>query len=206
MQTAGLQAISAGYITAGPTNRELIRAQSAELSLRANLPPALRRYSILRFYFQLPDATSGWSTLALVAGNALPEGFEHSATADEAEAARLDGVTTDSSRQHSETSVWHVSVRRSSPFNGDRTTHPLHPRMAYHSLRENQMQCNCGGETADHVVTRDKAVIARYSRCTACGRIVWTAGEDALKAHDREAARLKSRDLFGELTHRGDAT
>jgi hypothetical protein len=46
----GLQAQSARYITAGPTTG-VNRAQSVERQLRDDLPSALRRYSMPRFYF-----------------------------------------------------------------------------------------------------------------------------------------------------------
>lgn len=35
------------------------------------------------------------------------------------------------------------------------------------------MQCSCGGETESRVVIRQKAPVARYERCKACGRICW---------------------------------
>lgn len=35
------------------------------------------------------------------------------------------------------------------------------------------MQCKCGGSTTDREVTRDKRVVGRYRRCTACGFVSW---------------------------------
>lgn len=35
------------------------------------------------------------------------------------------------------------------------------------------MQCNCGGSTKDHDVTRNKVTVGVYAKCEVCGRICW---------------------------------
>jgi len=46
------------------------------------------------------------------------------------------------------------------------------------------MICDCGSDTVTRKVTRDKAPIAEYEECRACGRICWSYGQEELKAHD----------------------
>jgi len=46
------------------------------------------------------------------------------------------------------------------------------------------MTCNCGSQSTDHTVVRDKEVIAFYQKCTSCGRILWRFGENQLKEHE----------------------
>ena len=38
------------------------------------------------------------------------------------------------------------------------------------------MQCNCGSETREHVIQRDKKIVCEYQRCPACGRQLITKG------------------------------
>ena len=39
------------------------------------------------------------------------------------------------------------------------------------------MQCNCGGETTEHQIVRNKGVVCEYQKCKACGRQLITKGE-----------------------------
>lgn len=41
------------------------------------------------------------------------------------------------------------------------------------SVEETIVNCKCGGETADHYVTRDRNRVAEFRRCKACGRVSW---------------------------------
>jgi hypothetical protein len=38
------------------------------------------------------------------------------------------------------------------------------------------MQCNCGSETTEHKVVRDKEVVCEYQKCKSCGRQLITMG------------------------------
>jgi hypothetical protein len=39
------------------------------------------------------------------------------------------------------------------------------------------MQCNCGGETNEHTIVRDKKIVCEYQKCKSCGRQLVTAGQ-----------------------------
>ena len=60
------------------------------------------------------------------------------------------------------------------------------------------MQCSCGGETKDREVAEDKVPVAKYARCSSCGRIHWwwdnrTADMKQTSEKDQEADDRISR-------------
>jgi len=38
------------------------------------------------------------------------------------------------------------------------------------------MQCNCGAETREHTIVRNKKVVCEYQKCASCGRQAITKG------------------------------
>jgi hypothetical protein len=47
------------------------------------------------------------------------------------------------------------------------------------------MQCNCGGETIEHTIVRNKLVVCEYQKCKACGRQHITSGEYPIEPEDK---------------------
>lgn len=41
------------------------------------------------------------------------------------------------------------------------------------------MQCNCGGLTVEHKVTKDLKLVQTFQQCTSCGRVGWRRYFDA---------------------------